>query len=340
MNFSSCLRFIKHLFDKERREALFKNSMYYNTGRSILIDQLGDENCDDIIYRISFGEGYEEATGFFALFIYVLEYFQFADRFDMKPYVFWGSGTLYCEKNRGNEENAFDYYFKQPYQLTYQSVANSCYVKKALPGEKSFMAKHPEERYSYLISDSTLKELAAIYKKYICLNEKTEKYIMDAVDSLLGNKKTLAVHYRGTDFKQCFDNHPVPVTLEEYLSVTAENMERYGFEQIFLATDDSEALKLFVDKFGDKVRFYDDVKRSDGDVGIHCDHKSMSGGDYYRLGLEVVRDAYTLVACSGIIAGLSRVSTAARIVKRALDQMYEIEYIMDRGINSNDKKFR
>ena len=51
------------------------------------------------------------------------------------------------------------------------------------------------------------------------------------------------------------------------------------------------------------------------------------------LGYEVLRDMYTLASCDGLVAGLSQVSYAARICKRSRNEKYDIEMILNKGIN-------
>ena len=45
-------------------------------------------------------------------------------------------------------------------------------------------------------------------------------------------------------------------------------MGKCGYEQIFLATDSLEAITLFQKEFGDRLVFYQDVQRSDGNIGV------------------------------------------------------------------------
>ena len=59
---------------------------------------------------------------------------------------------------------------------------------------------------------------------------------------------------------------------------------------------------------------------------------------YYKLGLEVLRDVYTLASCDGLICGLSHVSCAARYIKSAKGEMFEDIKILDSGMNKQHSK--
>ena len=59
----------------------------------------------------------------------------------------------------------------------------------------------------------------------------------------------------------------------------------------------------------------------------------------YRLGLEVIRDMYTLAMCGGLVAGISQVAVCAQINKLAMGKEFEDLIVIDKGINRNAKNF-
>ena len=178
--------------------------------------------------------------------------------------------------------------------------------------------------------------MARITAKYIRLNTIVGTKVEEEIHALLGGGKALAVHVRGTDFKQNFNGHPVAISADEYLKETVRVFEQGGYEKVFLATDDSTALKKYQERFGENVVFYQDVVRSDGeDTVMHSDRPREN--HRYLLGYEVLRDMYTLAACDGLIAGLSQVSYAARIQKKSTGKEYGSLVILEKGINYHKK---
>ena len=145
--------------------------------------------------------------------------------------------------------------------------------------------------------------------------------------------RTLGVHVRGTDFRRNYKGHPVAVTTQEYLEAAVKMAEQYHFDRIFLATDDSNAVRIFQDTFGEKVSFYQDVVRSEGNETV-MRSESDRPLHHYQLGLEVLRDAYTLAACNALLAGKSQVSFGARVLAGAAGNEYENVTILDKGINA------
>ena len=159
------------------------------------------------------------------------------------------------------------------------------------------------------------------------------------IKEIIGNKKTLAVHYRGTDFKMNYDNHPICVTIEQELEMIRTAMKNDGFEQIFLATDDMSAINAFEAELAGQVVFYHDVLRGNDTTSVAFS-KSNRKEHHYLLAYEVLRDMLTLSACEGLIAGVSQVSICARIAKASRGEAYQFLQIIDNGKNYNHKKFK
>ena len=185
---------------------------------------------------------------------------------------------------------------------------------------------------SYFPNDNNIKMLADSFKKHIFLNDKTQDYISKNKKNILSNNRVLGIHARGGDFKQEFKKHPHHVFPEEYLKKAKEEFASGKYEQKFLATDDENILKIFIDCFGDKLIYYNDVPRVSGNIGIHVKESSRPL-HHYKLGLELLRDVYTLVSCSSFICGLSHVSFMVRYIKESLDEQFEKVIVLDKGIN-------
>lgn len=70
-----------------------------------------------------------------------------------------------------------------------------------------------------------------------------------------------------------------------------------------------------IEIFGCNVKSYSDVFRSNGNISVAFSESSREQHKF-KLGYEVLRDTYTLSKCDILVAGLSNVSYAARILKK------------------------
>lgn len=295
----------------------------------------GDDYKGETIYLV---DEQGNGVGFFAELGVTLIKLYFADERGLTPYVHWGKRYLYYEQGGINgEENAFLYYF--------MPVSHVAEIDKARHLVKSEMRHYEQVKalfgaVSYDVSEEYVDAMAQMMKKYIRYNEKTKKYLKQHRERLLGDKKTLGVHYRGTDFRKQYNNHPVAVQIEQTIEAAKKLFEKEGYEQIFLATDENEAVRRFKETFGDRVKFYQDTYRDEGGDDSIAFSKSDRAHHKYLLGLEVLRDEYTLVCCEGLVCGYSNVTFIARIMRRGwLEKDYQDYVLIDNGIYHNNNNF-
>lgn len=299
----------------------------------------GSENRDKIIYYICEDN---ESMGFFAMYRCWLEYLYFADICGYVPVIYAGHHFAYREENHAvGTRNPFEYYFVQPaglglYEIkkTYKLVTSNLLHREIV--ELVYTGKYGE----YWYTQDYLKVMGNIVNKYLRFNEITWKYICDGLEKLnIQNNKVLGVHIRGTDFKKGFHIHPIYLTAEDCFSAIDDILELKKYDKIFVATDDKRLLNQFLAKYRSKMCYYEDVFRNDKDKSVifeKCKRKKHK----YRLGLEVLRDMYTLAVCDGLVAGISQVAVCAQINKMATGITYEDLKIIDKGINRNNRFFR
>lgn len=299
------------------------------------LHHFGDEYEGQIIYYAgATGDG----IGFFAELGMTLIKLYFADARGLVPYIYWGENYLYYEpKGIDGEKNAFLHYFKPVSEV--QSIEHAGYVVYS----EDYHCNQVKGLYnaiSYEVSEDYIDAMARMLKKYVSYNDKTRLYLQEEFSKLLGDKKTVGVHFRGTDFRKCYNNHPVPVSIEQEIEKVKELLEQKGYEQIFLATDEQEAVRTFRREFGDKVRIYEDTFRDEGDGESIAFSQSERENHHFKLGLEVLRDQYTLTGCEGLVCGYSNISFIARIMRRAWFTKEWSDYVLiDNGLNHNDNRF-
>ena len=153
--------------------------------------------------------------GFFAEVRAMLAKMVFAERFGLTPYIEWGKTFLYTEKQPVNgTENAFEYYFRQPNGMTKQDILKSSYVTESKSAQ-GVIIEREFKKDTYGMTAEYQSKLAEMYRKYIYLNEKTEKMIQNDLKDIFDDSKILGVHFRGTDYKAGYQNHPVAVQIEQ-----------------------------------------------------------------------------------------------------------------------------
>lgn len=283
---------------------------------------------DGILYRIRIGS---RGDGFFAEYRRMLNYLYYADQLHLIPYLDYTQDYTYAEDHPVHgHTNPFEYYYEQPCvqaaDLTsyrYELTNRECDLNYS-------SALKPENGYD--LSEEYILAIADIIRRYIRPNAETQAMMREA-ETFLGGRKTLGVHVRLTDFRQNYYGHPTCITPDQHLRAARDAVEQYGFERVFLATDDVETVETFREAFGNSLLTYEDVTRSDGRVSVAFSQGTREN-HHYLLGLEVLRDMYTLSICDGLIAGKSQVSICAYLHKR-VSRDYRCRIILDAGYNQD-----
>lgn len=299
----------------------------------VTLQNQGVQKCE-VLYHIYIPTSY---SGFFSNFNRVLAYLYFADQYHLTPVVEYSRENTYAEDHAVNgSENPFEYYYEQPAGVSVEDMKRTAVVLESRR-ENSWLANELDDKaVNYTRSERFVCEMGRMIRTWIRLKPQVDTTLTEQRMQLLQGKKTLGVHVRGTDFKWNYNGHPVCVTTEEYLQKAQELVKKSGYEQVFLATDDLDAVGRFQAVFGEKLVYYRDVVRSNGNVTV-MKSESDRRDHHYLLGLEVLRDMLTLAACDGFLAGLSQVSYAVRFQKESYEKQFLDMVILNKGINEHTK---
>ncbi len=304
----------------------------------VKISHYGVLNQKKIIYYIAEDNG---NLGFFAMYRYWIEYLYFADICGFIPVIHSGPDFQYKEKKKVNgTNNAFEYYFVQPASVSVQNAKISRNVVNADIVHRQMVELVLTGKYSnYKVNKRYMSMMAYIVNKYMQFNQITWEYISNGIKRLsIEGEKVLGVHIRGTDFRSGYHDHPVYITEEEYFNEIDLLFRKGMYTRIFVATDDTRILNNFMKRYGEQICFYDDIKRSKTNQSVAFSKDERKNHKYF-LGLEVIRDMYTLSICSGLVAGVSQVAICAQINKLARKEHYEDIKIIDNGLNKNNHFF-
>lgn len=298
------------------------------------------DKCDknEVWCDISIGGPNE---GFFALVRWTLDALYFCECFGLKPFIRFCDDCLYYDINMPLDMNVFDYYFDQPFQEGRDSLRNAKGVV-VYKLRNRLKAEMLNGGVTYQVTEKYIVEMANIMKKYLKFNAETQRIISEKLCILGLANNVLGVHIRGTDYKLNCKNHPQYIPPECYYHYIDRAVNEYGFDKIFIATDDSEILEEFLGQYGEeRVIFAKDTVRRNGNQGIHTVKTSMKRVYHkYQLGLEVICDMCSLAACGGIVSSLSQVSLMSRIYKKSKDENFRYDKKIDNGVNKGGKVFK
>ncbi len=328
---------VKHVFAGD--EKYIKKVSEFNTDADYIeIKHNGAIDYGKIIYVIKENTEYD---GFCATLIYIIYFLIFAKQHGFVPVIKLSKDYAYYDEDMSKEtENPWGYYFEAKSD-TYdvENALNVCYSnyihRDSIRSRYNF-SPYKVDNYT----DKTIFETCSpLIREYLQLKP---EIIADA-SGLLGDargkgQKILGVHFRGTDYKQGFNNHPIFVGEEETIEEIKKVVRPGMFEAVFLATDDASMGEKIKNALpGTTVLMHTDVFRSDGEESVAFSENSRKY-HHYLLGYEVARDMYTLSLCDGLVAGKSSVGFLSNLYKHSRDEAYEYLHIIDHGNNVNDKE--
>lgn len=274
-----------------------------------------------------------EYDGLCASLRWALDGIFFSEKLGAVPYIYFGDDSIYKDHNMKSDIDPFEYYFKQPTDLTLTMIQDTTYID--FDKRNREIAESINGGISYNISEKYIIEMSYIWKKYLDFNDSTKRELDNYLNSINITNNTLGIHIRGTDYKKKYVNHPVYVGPEDYCQYIDEAMRIYGFEKLYIATDDKQILEYFCKKYdSDKIIYAKEFIRGDNDIGVHVSNNSK-----YEVGLEVLKDMYCLAHCDGFISGMSQVSLITRIYKRSSNERFLYDKIISKGINTSGEMF-
>ena len=152
------------------------------------------------------------------------------------------------------------------------------------------------------------------FHQNIFLSEKAQQIVGFWHDVLAQEGKVLGVHARGTDMRTA-KSHLSPPTNFQLFMMVDRALDVGAFDTIFLATEDAIQLKLFEKRYGQQVVTTDSF-RVRGNGKITRSSSSVMQWSYL-LGFQVIRDAWLLSECAGLVSGSSNVSEHAQVIRNA-----------------------
>lgn len=219
--------------------------------------------------------------------------------------------NTYLAPNLIGEKNSWDYFFEQvkdengkPYKL------EEIYKKE----NYILCSNNYPIDYGDLGREQELDKAQSIVKQYMCIHKEFEETVNNKKQKMWPeNQKVLGVLCRGTDYVKLKPKfHSIPPTACEAIEETKRKMSEWGYDYVYLATEDASILSAFEETFGDKLLFldcrrYDEY--SDGYLGdVHFDR---SNDEYLKMEeylmticLLSMCDSLLLTSCAGSLAAL------------------------------------
>lgn len=243
-------------------------------------------------------------AGFFSEFFMVLNWCSYAENHGLTPFAYWDKVSLYYQEEgfRG-KTNAWEYYFKQLSEGTYQEAA---------PIRREYGSEWAIDSFDPLFVKKNRRYVRSLIDKYIHLQPWIAQEVEDFYQACMAGKKTIGIHVRRTD-KGC----EVPlVSLVNYLTSAREFVRKFPQCQFLIATDDKKTLRFLKKHLPGPVIFYNAL-RSENGKPVHINSPQPA-----RIGKDVLIEMLLLSCCDFLIHGQSNVAIAALFFNPAMPHVW------------------
>ena len=245
------------------------------------------------IMRIHTDEG-----GLFCLFFKVMAGLHYAITNDMIPVVDMQTKyNIFQTKAERGKLNTWELYFKQPAGVSFEEV-------KKLQNKVIIENPTGPSITSYNIDNDNAKTYwREIVRRYIKLNDKMEALASSYQEKIFDGSKVLGIMLRGTDYnKNTAVGHPIQPSLSEVIEDAHKAIDTYGFNKIFLATEDQKLFDAITAEFGDMVTSIPQ-KRFDEEITDKLGHRKDYASFAKEMNASYLASILTLSKCHGFLGG-------------------------------------
>ncbi len=286
------------------------------------------------VIRLSFGGGlYSNLNNALYLLIY-------ATRNNLIPVIDYENYPNYLREKGiiNGTKNSWEYYFEQPYKTKLKEVYKSQNVILSNNRSQFYFNKLDFDYFfdaKYINSKRQLSEMNNA-TKLIPYNKPTKQYIDEKLDNLFQNKnKVIGVSIRGTEYaiQKMAKDHYKPFDDVEAIKIIKNRIEEFGYEYVYLSTEQQEYYDSFKDEFGEKLIASDRrryLQKDVIDLEFGLEKKFDRKNDRYLTGLDYIIDTEGLLRCDHIIGTLQNAFFYIIIKNFELNKRLEL---VDKGLH-------
>ena len=242
------------------------------------------------VYIDAFGE-----RGLFAFFWCVIEVLHLLNESD-KLYVDLRKIPPYYDANYKETDNVWEYYFEQPCGLTSEDDCTPIKFDRDMVSKMIFSLRGG--KYNLQISEEAREIANRIIQKCIRFKPHIHKKVEDFYGENFKDKTILGVHARGgLHFTTGHGRGQSHLMNMEYYFDRIDK-ELYNFDKLFLITPDMPIRNAFIEKYGDKLVFYNsDLLVPISGIELAWEHRDRN----YEKGEVAVVESILLSKCSKML---------------------------------------
>lgn len=301
--------------------------LYYSFARRDILQKkisFGDENKDKTIYIVKpdYQDGVE---GLLSLLYKQILYIDFAKRKGYVPFVDWKN---YKTQYYDGENNAWEFFFKQPSEITEAEVYKS---QKVYLSGWTFKTINPDNLFeSNIFHSKAIRDLSGkMLRENLEFSEDVLRLVDQEAESLQ-IEKCIGVYIRGTDYVKLKPSGEYVQPSVDQMKCKIHEFENKYNAPIFLVTEDGDIFDNLKKEFGDIIRivsFDTFIRNYEGkDVLSKSD---VLEKDKKLRGQKYLAKMILLAKCKYFVGSMTQGSKFSYILNNG---NYSDEYVFDLGL--------
>lgn len=243
---------------------------------------------------------FTEEGGLLCLLLKVVGGVQYAISHGMIPVVDMQTKyNIFQTKEERKKLNTWELYFNQPAKISYEEV-------KDLPNKVIIENPNGPTMGIYNNDNENAKKYwQELVKRYITINDKMVSVVSSYQNDIIKDSKVLGILMRGTDYnKKTAIDHPIQPSVDMVIKDAHDAISKYGYEKIFLATEDQKIFNSITTEFGDMVCSIPQ-KRFDEEITDKLGHRKDYATFAKEMNESYLASILTLSKCQGFIGGFT-----------------------------------
>ena len=296
----------------------------FHRERFLRTKHLGEENKDKTVFIVR-PNSEDGIQGLLSLVSQALRWIDYSEKNNYKTIVDYKNfNTQYSN----GVDNAWEYYFKQPSDITLESAYKS--NKVIFSGISPKIKLNENTLTGEIFNDEKLKEESTnLVNKYLILNEKVSELI-EKENQILNVQNCIGVFIRGTDYVALKPaGEYVQPTIEEVIEKVDEFLNKYNDNKIFLVTEDNNYYQILKKRYGDKLlTVLNDNLIENYSGGTYLSKSGSLQGSAYERGMTYLVKIVLLSRCRYLV---SSIATGSIIAYSMNNNKYKDYFIFNKG---------
>ena len=259
------------------------------------------------------------------LMSYVITNLGAINKFDNKGYIpvidMMNVKNQYISDKQIGKVNTWEYFFEQPAGISMEDIKEKEYIIF-----DKVVRNRPNDSIKFFLNKKINYKWRNIAKKYLKLKPEIEELINTHYSNYFKKgDKVLGVLARGTDYVALKPfRHPVQPTVDQMIAKVDEVFNKYKYDKIFLATEDSNIYDVFRKKYGNKLITHVQKRYS---INKKMFLSEIEDKDVYKKGLNYLISIVLLSKCNAFVGCV----TSGTVAVQLFNPHYEYEYYFNLG---------